>query len=106
MKSFDLGRLKPHTTVILESDHGTLYTLDVLPAKYLVKVFSTDATFCGNPAIRGLFAGSKDDQGDIWPGVVRRGARVVFQFKNCQFVTQPIVTARVEGADWHFEVFE
>lgn len=106
MKSFDLGRLAPHTTVILESEQGTLYTLEVLPITNLVKVFSTDATFRDNPAIRGLFAGSKDDSGGIWPGVVRYGSRVVFQFKNCQFITQPIVSARIEGNGWHYEAFE
>jgi len=101
--SVNVLTLKPGTKLIVESELGSIYSIEFLGGRNVVVYGSLDgfAPFTKN----GYFVGSADQKAVQNIDMIVKGLRAVFQFFDAQFVTEALTSARVEGPGWHYNVF-
>lgn len=98
-----ISKLKPGTHLLIESIADTIYSLCVRE-NGLLDVYSTDAMFRNDPPKRAKFIGSCHDKAaPRVPDRITKGNRMVFEFFNAYFVSEPVLTALVEGDGWKYE---
>jgi hypothetical protein len=106
-----IGFLDPGTRVLVATKVTTFELTVVEPQKAIINVSASDPRL--QPARLGRLIGSSKDMAgklmkDEWIG---RGLYMNIQFKNLTFVTNPIISARIEGfgrvtgLPWHYDVF-
>lgn len=97
------SRLKALTKVILETDVGSLYQLVVTEPEHSIVELS-----CGDPACkvnsqRCRVLGS--EVGHTIEPTLQKGRRLVLRFADVDALIGPIVSAYVEGAGWHYDLW-
>lgn len=105
-RRINLSRLKAGTRVLLETTEGVWCFRIVDPALCLIEVEGTDHRF-QHQAKLGRFLKSMEPTKD---GSEANGELVecwVFsvQFADVVFISEPVLTASIEGDDWKYDVF-
>jgi hypothetical protein len=99
-----VSRLEIGTTITLET-LDCIYTLKKHPyGNSLVEVQGTDARFlkpCVGQFMHSQYGKSPAEFTD-WIG---KSMRPCIRFKGGPIILQPVVSARVEGDGWHYDVF-
>ena len=98
----DMRRLAPGNSILLETD-SRLYELKVVnPTLSLVEISSTDPAL--HQATVGQLLSSVGPSGgrDWWIG---KGLAMRIRFRNGTYTSGPVVSARVVGKGWHYDVF-
>lgn len=99
-----VSKLKPNTTIYIESIIGTLYVIRSCKDD-LINVESSDGLFINGPPKLAVFVGSRMDKlGPNIPDKIIKGGRMVFRFRDTFFMSEPVATALVEGDGWKYEV--
>ena len=101
----DITRLAKGTKLIVETTQGVFEFSVTNPRHGLVRVFGTDARL--RAGISGQVLESfYDIEGRVAvPNWITKSLRIQITFKNGVYPCTPALSARVEGAGWHYEVF-
>jgi hypothetical protein len=101
----DLRRLRPDTYLLVEAGPYIYEIAPINPADGLVAIASSHprlrvATVC--QYLNGIYA---LDESLRLPDRIGKDLRMQLRFRNGIFLSAPVVSARVVGKGWHFDVF-
>lgn len=101
----DLRRLKAGTVVLCNTNKDVFELKLIDPILLVVAVTGTEARF-KNP-VRGQFIGSFTgyNRCDTRYGCIVKDGKMTIGFRETQVETSPILSAKVCGHDWAFNVF-
>jgi hypothetical protein len=100
----DMRRLKPGTTILLGSESHVYEMKVTYPVHGIVEISSTDAPL--RLATVGQFLHSSHWLGgNVLSGWIGKGLVMQIRFRNGIYTSQPIVSARVSGEGWAYDVF-
>lgn len=106
LRSIDLSQLSAGTQLLLETTESVWTLMIVDPEAFIVRVEGTDRRFLGLPK-QGQFlkSFSRDSRDAGKLGLVIEDHCFSIRFADAVFVSEPVISARVEGVDWHYDVF-
>lgn len=98
-----IDRLKPGTTVLVETeDH--IWELEVIePESLLVTLVGTDHRFRHRRPVQGYFVGSSIGPKGTILGVIVKGWVFEVRFADADLISGFVKSARVSGDGWHYD---
>lgn len=101
----NITRLLPGTKVLVETTQNVFEFEITHPSMNLVRVRGSDPRL--RPGITGQLIHSAYDieATIILPDWIGKGLRMHIAFKNATYVSTPILSARIDGLGWHYDVF-
>lgn len=101
----NIGRLAEGTKVLVETTQNVFELQVIQPMLNLVHVRGSDPRL--RPGVTGqLIHSAYDINGKvIIPDWIGKGLRMHIMFKNATYQSTPVLSARVSGNGWHYDVF-
>lgn len=103
----DITRQKVGTSILVETAQAVWSFKIVDPENAIVEVYGTDQNFKNRPPVKGRFVRSfalNGNEGEM-PHAIVKGWQFEVQFADAMLIVSEVVSARVEGDDWSYEVF-
>jgi hypothetical protein len=99
----DVRRLKVGTCLLVETVQHLYEMKVVVSGSGLVEITSTDPLL--NVPTVGQFLSSQSPPECSVEGWIGKGLLMCIRFRNGYYTSTPVLSAEVQGADWHYAVF-
>lgn len=99
----NVKQLRPGTRLMVETEDAVYEMLAVRPDLGLLEITSNDPQL-HKPTV-GQFVSSRIPPGANQLDWIGQGLCMTIRFRNGSYVSKPVLSAKVQGPTWHYDVF-